>query len=78
MGYALHKTPFFSKRLYIMDSYHISIMAKKQGVSLPSGQGGIIGGVESAYHTKVEFSPKFVIFFAILVVIVVFLLFRTY
>lgn len=53
-------------------------MAKKQGVSLPSGQGGIIGGVTSNYKTKVEFSPKFVIVFALFVVAVVFLLFKTF
>lgn len=53
-------------------------MAKKQGVSLPSGQGGIIGGVSTTYTTKIEFSPKFVIFFALLVVAIVFLLYRSF
>lgn len=51
-------------------------MAKQRGVSLPSGQGGLIGGVAESYKTKYDFSPKFVIVFSLLCVIFIFLLFR--
>ena len=52
-------------------------MAKQRGVSLPSGQGGLIGGVSSSYHSKVTFSPKFVIVFSLAVVVLVFIMFKT-
>jgi len=51
-------------------------MAKQKGVSLPSGQGGLIGGVAESYKTKYDFSPKFVIVFSLLCVVFVFLLFK--
>ncbi len=51
-------------------------MAKRSGVSLPSSQGGLIGGVSSSYKTKVEFGPKFVIVFSLAVVAFIFLLFK--
>ncbi|MFP4402269.1 MAG: hypothetical protein ACLFPL_03465 [Candidatus Nanoarchaeia archaeon] len=51
-------------------------MAKQKGITLPSGQGGLIGGVAESYKTNYDFSPKFVIVFSLLVVLFVFLLFR--
>jgi preprotein translocase subunit Sec61beta len=53
-------------------------MAKKSGVNLPSGQGGLIGGYSSSQGTKYQFSPKLVIYFSIAVVIFIWFLFRTY
>ncbi|MDA3855454.1 MAG: hypothetical protein PF569_04295 [Candidatus Woesearchaeota archaeon] len=52
-------------------------MAKSNSVSLPSGQGGLIGGVASSYKTKFDFGPKFVVYFSIAVVIFVWVLFNT-
>ena len=52
-------------------------MAKNRGVSLPSGQGGLIGGFSSTYKTKYEFGPKFVVVFALLVVVLIWILFNT-
>lgn len=49
-------------------------MAKQTGVSLPSGQGGLIGGVASSYKTKYEFGPKVVIFFSLAVVLFILLM----
>jgi len=46
-------------------------MAKKPSVSLPSGQGGLIGGVSTSLKTRFEFSPKLVVYFALLVVFLV-------
>ncbi|MCA9486906.1 hypothetical protein H6501_04515 [Candidatus Woesearchaeota archaeon] len=51
-------------------------MAKQRGISLPSGQGGLIGSVSSTYHSKIGFSPKFVVVFSLLVVFIIFLLFN--
>ena len=51
-------------------------MARSKGVSLPSSQGGLIGGVSSSYKTRVEFSPKFVLVFSLVVVLIVFFLFK--
>ncbi len=53
-------------------------MAKKTGVNLPSGQGGLLGGYSSSLKTKFEFSPKLVVYFSIIVVIFIWFLFRTY
>jgi hypothetical protein len=50
-------------------------MGKQRSVNLPSSQGGLIGGVSSNYKSKVEFSPKFVIVFAFIIVFFVFILF---
>ncbi|MFW6285671.1 MAG: hypothetical protein ACOC16_00710 [Nanoarchaeota archaeon] len=49
-------------------------MAKRNGVSLPSGQGGLIGGFSSSLKTKYEFGPKVVIYFSLAVVFFVWLL----
>ncbi|MCA9497148.1 MAG: preprotein translocase subunit Sec61beta [Nanoarchaeota archaeon] len=49
-------------------------MAKQSGISLPSGQGGLIGGVSTTYKTRFEFGPKVVVFFAILTVIIILVL----
>ena len=50
-------------------------MAKRNsGVRMPSGSGGLIGTPDSTYKTKFEFSPKLVIYSAILVVVFVFVL----
>jgi preprotein translocase subunit Sec61beta len=49
-------------------------MAKQKGVSLPSGQGGLIGGFSSSQKTKYEFGPKVVIYFSLAVVFFVWLL----
>lgn len=51
-------------------------MARKTGVSLPSGQGGLIGGFAESYKTKYDFSPYFVVWFSIAVVIFIFVLFN--
>jgi hypothetical protein len=51
-------------------------MAKRNAVSLPSGQGGLIGGVSSSYKTKYDFGPKFVIVFALAVVVFIWALFN--
>jgi hypothetical protein len=51
-------------------------MAKRQGVSLPSSQGGLLGGVSSSYKTNVEFGPKFVIILSLAIVVFIFILFK--
>jgi preprotein translocase subunit Sec61beta len=51
-------------------------MAKRGGISLPSGQGGLVAGLSTSYKSKIEFSPKFVVVFAIAIVVFVFLLHR--
>jgi len=43
-------------------------MAKQNAVNLPSGQGGLIGGVASSYKTKFDFGPKVLIYFSLAVV----------
>ncbi len=48
-------------------------MAKQRGVSLPSGQGGLIGGFSSSYRTKVEFGPYVVVVFSLFVVLMIFI-----
>ena len=54
-------------------------MAKKSpGTFLPSGQGGLIGGFSSSHKTKVEFSPKLVLYFALFVVFLIWVLFATF
>lgn len=52
-------------------------MAKKNNVFLPSGQGGLIGGFSSSHKTKVEFSPQLVIYFALAIVVFIWILFNT-
>ncbi len=52
-------------------------MAKQTGINLPSGQGGLIGGVSSSYKTKYDFGPKVVIYFSLAVVVFVWVLFNT-
>lgn len=52
-------------------------MAKKNNVYLPSGQGGLMGGFTSSHKTRFEFSPQVVIYFALLVVVFIFILFNT-
>lgn len=52
-------------------------MAKQNGVSLPTGQGGLIGGFSSSYKTKYDFGPRVVVVFAIAVVIFILILFNT-
>jgi len=43
-------------------------MAKKgTSISLPSGDGTLIGGVASSYKTKFDFGPKALIVFAVIV-----------
>ena len=51
-------------------------MARQRGISLPSGQGGLIGGFSESYKTKFDFSPKFVIYFSLAVVVFVWVLFN--
>ncbi len=51
-------------------------MAKQRGVALPSGQGGLIGGFTSSYKSKIEFGPKFVVVFSLLVVVFIWILFN--
>ncbi len=51
-------------------------MAKQRGVSLPSGQGGLVGSFDTSYKTKIEFSPQFVVYFSLAVVVFVFVLFN--
>ncbi len=51
-------------------------MGKQRGVSLPSGQGGLLGsGLNTSYKSKIQFSPKLVIVFSFFVVIFIFILF---
>lgn len=52
-------------------------MAKKPTTFLPSGQGGLIGGFSSSHKTKYEFSPKLVVYFALAVVVLIWILFIT-
>ena len=52
-------------------------MAKKNNVMLPSGQGGLIGGVATSVKTNFEFSPKMVVYFALAVVVFIWILFNT-
>ena len=49
-------------------------MAKRKGVSLPSGQGGLVGSYDSAYQSQIQFPPIVVVVFALAVVIFVWLL----
>lgn len=49
-------------------------MAKEKGVRMPSGQGGLTGSFSTTYHTKIEFSPKLVIYFSLAVVFFIWLL----
>jgi hypothetical protein len=51
-------------------------MAKQTGISLPSGQGGLIGGFTSSYKTKYEFGPKVVITFSLGVVFLIWILYN--
>lgn len=51
-------------------------MARKTGISLPSGQGGLIGGFADSYKTKYDFSPYFVIAFSFAVVFFIFILYQ--
>lgn len=51
-------------------------MAKRQGVSLPSSQGGLIGSVDSAYKTNIVFGPKFIVVLSLAIVVFIFILFR--
>ena len=53
-------------------------MAKKSGLSFPSGQGGLISTFNSKYHTKFQFSPKLVIYFALLIVVFIWALAKSY
>ena len=46
-------------------------MAKKPSVSLPSGQGGLIGGVSTSLKTRYEFNPKLVIYASLFAVALV-------
>ena len=50
-------------------------MAKRSGVSLPAGQGGLLGGLNSEIRSKFQISPKFVIFVAIAVVVFILILY---
>ena len=52
-------------------------MVKQTGVSMPSGQGGLIGGVSSSYKTKFDFGPKVVVYFSLAVVVFIWVLFNT-
>lgn len=53
-------------------------MAKQNSVSLPSGQGGLIGGVASSYKTKFDFGPKVLVYFSLGVVFFIWLMFYMY
>ena len=46
-------------------------MAKKQAMSMPSSQGGLIGGVSTSLKTRFEFSPKLVVYAALFTVFLV-------
>lgn len=52
-------------------------MAKKKNVFLSSGQGALIGGFNTHYKTKIEFGPKVIVAFAFLIVIFIWILFKT-
>lgn len=60
--------------MFIYNGLLPKYMAKSSGVSLPSGQGGLIGGVASTYKTRFEFGPKFVVFCALLTVVFIIIL----
>jgi len=49
-------------------------MAKQTSVSLPSGQGGLIGGFSSSLKTKFMFGPKVVVYFSLFVVFLIWVL----
>lgn len=53
-------------------------MAKQTGVMMPSSSGGLIGSFNSTFESKVQFSPKLVIYFAIGVVIFIWILSNMY
>ena len=46
----------------------------KRNSNLPSSDGGIITGLDSSYHSKITFSPKLVILFAIVCVFIIWLI----
>jgi hypothetical protein len=54
-------------------------MAKKQNAILPGtgGSGGLLGGFSNEHVTKIVFSPKLVIIFSLIIVFIIFLLFKT-
>lgn len=66
-----------TRNVYIVASVSLFLMAKRSSVNLPSGQGGLIGGVSSSYKTKYEFGPKVVVYFSLVVVFFIWILFTT-
>ncbi len=44
-------------------------MAKDRRISLPVSQGGLLGGFNEALKTKIMFSPKLVVYFAIFLIV---------
>ena len=53
-------------------------MAKQSGVTMPSSSGGLLGSFNSALTSKVQFGPKVVIYFSILVVVFIWILSNMY
>lgn len=51
-------------------------MVRQKGVSLPSGQGGLVGGFNSSYKTKIQIDPKTIIYLSLGVVVLIWLLFN--
>lgn len=51
-------------------------MVKNTGVHLPSGQGALIGGFSEAEKSRYELSPKLVVYFALAVVVFIWILFN--
>ncbi len=54
-------------------------MAKRNSTILPGSgaSGGLLGGFSGEHTTKVQFSPKLVILFSLLVVLIIFIFFKT-
>ncbi len=50
-------------------------MAKHRGISMPTGQGGLTSTFSSYSKSKIEFSPKFVVVFSLVIVLFVWVLF---
>lgn len=51
-------------------------MVKRNNVMLPSGQGGLVGGLTTSFHSKIQLSPKLIIYFALACTVFIWLLFN--
>ena len=46
----------------------------KKGISLPSGQGGLVTSFNSNLHSKIKFPPKVVILFCLICVFIIWII----